>query len=120
MRTIKFRAWINDIKRMDYLEESASLGFVTNNPYGYPIMQFIGLKDKNGKEIYEKDVAAPMSNDFQPKYKGNWIIDFEDGTFVAKRKDGNYNQWLPYWSYDIFAVEIIGNIYENPELIESK
>lgn len=136
MRTIKFRVWDKVNKKMINLrpmEATISIGshlcfgceewghnyedeFIDEN---FELIQFTGLKDKNGKEIYERDILAPMSNDFQPKYKGNWIVDFEGGTYIAKCKDGKESHWLPYWSYDIYAeVEIIGNIYENPELLK--
>ncbi|MBA7624845.1 hypothetical protein ES703_32259 [subsurface metagenome] len=123
MRTIKFRAWVKPDKCMiEHREtiERAHLQF--NDELGGHkdiIMQFTGLKDKNGKEIYEGDILAPMSNDFHPKYEGKWIVDFEGGTFIAKCKDGDNSQWLSYWSYDIYAeTEIIGNIYENKDLLK--
>lgn len=67
-----------------------------------PIMQYTGLKDKNGKEIYENDVI-----DFENGYISE--IFYQDGAF--KLNDNIYRSDL---SHGI----IIGNIYQNPELIK--
>lgn len=71
------------------------------------IMQYTGLKDKNGKEIYEGDILSD-GNDEKP-YK----VVFENGSFRAEA-DG-YS--LDLEDYDDIC-EVVGNIYENPELIE--
>ena len=63
----------------------------------YVLMQYIGLKDKNGKEVYEGDIY---------KYEG------EIGIFRSI-EDFYYDEMLQYFAEE---GEIIGNIYENPEL----
>lgn len=71
------------------------------------LLQFTGLKDKNGKEIYEGDIlrctseSMPFNNEIKWYSSGFWLID----------QHGNGH--LPNMEYR----EIIGNIYENPELI---
>lgn len=70
----------------------------------YIPMQFTGLKDKNGKEIYEGDIVKTVKED--------WVKVYYDR--------GNY--WV--WRYQLAylwetGVEVIGNIYENPELINA-
>ncbi len=76
--------------------------------------QYIGLTDKNGTEIYEGDVV--MSNPKQ-SYDEPTIIEWSNSP--SWDQDGNFAMWSGYWhSYALpEEVEVIGNIYENPELI---
>jgi uncharacterized phage protein (TIGR01671 family) len=79
--------------------------------------QYTGLKSSNGKEIYEGDVISRIG------HVGK-VIWFEDGYFVEwfDGKDKDFEGFYPYWS-ELKLVkdgEIIGNIYENPELITNK
>ena len=78
------------------------------------LMQYTGLKDKNNKEIYEGDILS-NGND-EKLYK----IIFENGSFRAEFK-GDFEEH----SFDLIDVvaqgcEIVGNIYENPELLGEK
>jgi uncharacterized phage protein (TIGR01671 family) len=106
MRTIKFRAWYPDIKEMIYdfvgiaNQSIASADIITTDKlaqYLLPVMQFTGLTDKNGKEIYEGDVV------YLSGY-GNYQVEFP---FIQLYEAG--------WENDIG--EVIGNIYENPDLL---
>lgn len=113
-REIKFRAWDILSKRM---MEDIELWLI---PYGvlFPhtpdqrcleLMQFTGLLDKNGKEIYEGDVLGL-------KYFAHWVVICEPGAFHI------YNVTDPNKTYPLvqtFEREVIGNIYENPELLEA-
>lgn len=83
----------------------------------HDILQYIGLKDKNGTEIYEGDIVENASKDLKfqvvyeaPSFNRKWI----DGT--SKRYREHLTEPLAWNTYMI--CEVIGNIYENPELLE--
>lgn len=67
------------------------------------------LPDKNGKKIFEGDII------FDPEMKDNYIVEFDEGGFCAG------DMFLQaYISFDEFSCEVIGNIHDNPELLEGK
>lgn len=129
MREIRFKAWNG--KAMEYggFAIHAS-GSITNILEGLsqvteqsPIMQFTGLTDKNGKDIYEGDIVrGPFRNGLSRKDIKEKCFDVEvfitpeagaDIKFPPAAFVGDY-RWIPHLS----ECEVIGNIYENPELLE--
>ena len=78
--------------------------------------QFTGLTDKNGTKVFDGDVVKVL----QGKDKGVAYVGFENGSFMLYPRTGNiYERTLwAYW-YNDWDVEIIGNIHDNPELLES-
>jgi len=117
MREIKFRAWDNATESMvDALcHDVYGLDEIIEKVSRYSVMQYIGLKDKNGKEIYEGDICKSH----QYKYWQRGVVTWIDSrvSFMLIQGDGligiNDNDGL--WNEDL---EVIGNIYENPELLE--
>lgn len=118
MREIKFRAWLNDDKRMvnilalDFLHKTwIAHKDLCGSFDDIELMQYTGLKDKNGKEIYEGDIIKCKIGNVDFKgyvyfYGGRFeFIDFEDD---------EETEFLCYCD----EPEVIGNTYENPELLE--
>lgn len=124
MRNIKFRVWDKEEKSM---HDVCTLGLqhkicviekpmwknglkIINKSFDdIELMQYTGLKDINGVEIYEGDVVLDK---YGPKI--NMIVKWIDDGF---RTIGKYNS-ENYVGYIKESCEVIGNIYENPELLE--
>ena len=116
-RTIKFRAW--DHKMMPKHKDDKEMTFFKLGEwYGgisyAPIMQFTGLLDKNGKEIYEGDVLYVRDywSGEHPVDKVIGEVFFQEGAFWMENAKCLVG--------DIFAyAEVIGNVWENTELLKN-
>jgi hypothetical protein len=125
----KFRAWDKETKTMIDVslinfEEHSILGgyweFGQTESIKFDeieLMQSTGLKDKNGKEIFEGDILAVEADDGVIILKVSW--DDEHALFVIKTKKFNEEAALAELVDDnSYPFEVIGNIYENHELLE--
>lgn len=77
------------------------------------LLQYTGLKDKNGKEIYESDILKKPDS---PTYRE---VKWENCYFYLTQPEG-YTDILDITRITHYGYEVVGNIYENPELLEVK
>lgn len=141
-REIKFRCWFADkmwyripaiLFRKEYTQVNLNhkdddfdqTADTWTGPDDYVLMQFTGLKDKNGKEIYEGDILNATDCELvgyhQNEYGESEIyedskgkVHYVGGGFCF---DGHSAGDLPLDTFGPDALEVIGNIYENPELL---
>jgi len=126
MREIKFRAWSK--KEEKYYNEVGfhrsiimwndgykkdAMGALTVAPVfeNYIIEQYTGLKDKNGKEVYEGDIIKADIREYSIMTMGV-IVYSNDLTSYCNLNDGGFTMLMR-----LRDIKIIGNIHENPELI---
>ena len=129
---IKFRTWNSVTKEMEQvIQINLKNHYVQTTfnkfrySYGQPddviVEQYTGLKDKNGKEIYEGDILAWHSNIYR---KHDWVglVLYRGAGFAVQESDKSYSspEWLDCaCRKDANIIEVIGNIHENPDLLEA-
>lgn len=131
MREIKFRAWDKEFSQMLYgisiggpaihIDSKAHRGKMGNwpersvvgwnNKEDFEVMQYTGLKDRNGQEIYEGDIVKCEGQIFEVIYYERWAsfgFRYADSLehYLVRTTD------MPF--------EVIGNVYQNPELLEAE
>ena len=125
MEGINFRAWdiktesMRDVLVLDWANGLIDLsgGIIERRPHEVILMQYTGLKDKNGVEICEGDIVETVYNG--EVFAGVVVYDLSEVDFKVtdgKEKYGRNFQYLAGNDKN----EVIGNIYENQELLESK
>lgn len=151
MLNIKFRVWDRTVKVMAkvnqinfhsdytypqviYRYKDPRTGKVTDERanFGWDdgcdivrVMQYTGLKDSNGKEIYEGDIleiTITSRSDGSQRKPYNLVVVYKNGAFVYQYIQGGWKESNLYSHIDNFAgnvtFEVIGNRYENPELLK--
>ena len=123
MREIKFRAWLKEERKMVNVEtlfiginrlcfgNSKTEDLFFRDFEEVELMQYTGLKDKNGKEIYEGDIV--ILNDAEEENR--CIVKYKYGSYILV--DGDLREDLSNVESDKF-LEVVGNIYENKNLLE--
>jgi uncharacterized phage protein (TIGR01671 family) len=121
MREIKYKAWCSERKLMcevisiNFEEDTITVKYPDGHRCTYKLslfilMQYTGLKDKNGKEIFEGDVIKDNDGDIR-------TIQFVNGSF------GGRLTLVPHLALlideEMYNCEIIGNRFENPELLQT-
>lgn len=128
MRKIKYRCWFNNqmyygipairfneagVTRVDLNDDEHDFAQTPDTWTGmqdFELMQFTGLEDMNGREIYEGDVLrhnGPMKSEIR-------YLDEDAGFLLLNKQMGRLHPSKAFFSQH---VEVIGNIYENPELL---
>jgi len=136
-REIKFRAW--DGKEMIYDEymiinfgdQRYDIETERGENYNVILMQYTGLKDKNGKEIYEGDIVRITDEEdmFGNKFKAVNIVKWNDGKWdLWEQWVGDRDLYEDIWNENVCGLdsdccknedlEVIGNIYENKKLLK--
>lgn len=123
-REIKFRVYISKYKILDtpdiinfntqevkYDSDYYSLDDIE-------LMQYTGIKDKNGKKIYEGDIVLIRIDKTNILHKT--VVKFKHGAFIADIIGDNDYIYLFHFGFNKDDFGVIGNIYENPELLEGK
>lgn len=137
-REIKFRAWSKVEEAMIddfYLHsiEGIGGGGLLSDKENYELMQYTGLHDKNGKEIFEGDKVSGSFDNAGRGYIGNWpkqkevrgIVVFSDGAFTIENTNTNGKggyKYTPFYKFEQIMssnlnLEVIGNIYQNSDLL---
>lgn len=121
MREIKFRFFSPDGRMLDdhsgWIENiGINEAIKYSSEYGYKIMQFTGLKDKNGKNIYEGDIISRCVFDFSDIEVTKWIVYFGTWCYMRRPLDNENG-----FAFDVVDARtnctVIGNIFESNELL---
>ena len=105
-------------------------------PEDLELMQFVGLKDKNGKEIFEGDIVRLVHRESETGgyfedsnekgivyFDANWGVKFNCRDFTQRTAETHWRGEGYHWSdnamkRDYHDIEVIGNIHQNPELLK--
>lgn len=113
MRPIEFRAWDKDTKQFNYFDndnDDYPESFWALNS-SKPLMQYTGLKDKNGVKIFEGDIIK-FSSSYGSSYRRKDVVEWSDGRLSWSLRH------RAHLLFSTYHHEVIGNIYQHPELLE--
>ena len=139
-REIKFRMWnkkskkVFDVESISFKDRSLNMwnsGMYSLSTFSFDdviLMQYTGLHDENGKEIYEGDVIEFSYDVFIGNFDtkvGRGIIEFIDGAFYIKPfeiegkkiKDTDTEEWFLLYTVNTDTLKVLGNVHENLEFL---
>lgn len=133
MREIKFRFWNQEDNKMIYNAEETydygasgvpimeeNLGLLLKNSGEY-IMQYVGIKDKDGKEVYEGDIILKRCEYNRQTYECWYEVIYNETGFYLKLINSYADvKSGVVVSFPYGEIYVVGNIYENPELWKDK
>ncbi|MCI2201053.1 YopX family protein [Clostridium sp.] len=130
MRKIKFRAYIKKLGKIVNVEEinfsNETIGvkvpgegyLLVYNFKDFELMQYTGLKDKNGVEVYEGDILKLFYGKENTPLTTTKVFFNKEGYWDSKNLSEQHPVRACYGGFN--KCEVIGNIYENPELLEGE
>lgn len=131
MREIKFRAWNKENEKMNdvfglrfvgdvgyfvYLDDGQDAA-IEYDQEEVIIMQYTGLKDKKGEEICEGDIVHIKWEENDPNSEFYLVVEWNEGSYYANESRGSFLD-EPIDKQYASDLLVIGNIYENPELLK--
>jgi len=121
-RTIKFRVWLPEEKRMKYdVGDNPGDYLYFRQPCVSYLMQYIGIQDIHGKDIYEGDTIKGFLYGDTVPIIGEVMYCTESDCFSYGEITGSWvleNEMVNYLLKDLREIEVLGNKYENPDLLE--
>ena len=127
MREIKFRSWdtynkeMLEVQELDYADSYNGQPMIRTTMYNdyfdtedMILMQYTGLKDKNGVEIYEGDIVRILGGEYEQGF-----YEWDEKVCIKDFIYDGFNLIMTVNQIGNEALEVIGNIYDNPELIEN-
>ena len=119
----RYRVWDKEEKKMIYDAEHtydsypvdiSSFGMILDLPNFYDVMQYTGIKDIHSERVFERDIVKIILTQGDKTRIGEVIYYEDNACFLVETAKGDYFTFMPS---DIKSVEVLGNIYQNKELL---